>query len=112
MAAEIFAWGAKVGDQGVITFATDSAAFGDGYEQTAAAGINNKSGSWPYTYVGPINEVQPIIDFLDAHAGAVSFLWTPPFGVQGLYKCAGYNLTPNGGPLVQLTATFKQSFSS
>ncbi|QNB10826.1 phage tail protein [Paraburkholderia tropica] len=111
MAVETFTWGARIGDQGDITYATQSAAFADGYEQTVSVGINNKSGSWPYTYIGPIEEVQPIMDFLDAHAGSKSFQWTPPFSAQGLYKCAGYSISPKGGPLLQLTATFKQSFS-
>lgn len=108
---DVFNWAARVGDQGDLTFATSDAAFGDGYTQSVANGLNNKSGSWPYTYQGPQDEVQPIIDFLDAHGGYQSFLWTPPFGTQGLYRCKTYSLSPQGGTIVKLTATFTQTFA-
>ena len=111
MDVETFTWGARVGDQGDVSFSVSSASFGDGYEQSAGNGLNTKSDSWPYTYIGPMSEIRPITDFLDAHGGSRSFLWTPPFGVQGRYKCAGYSKTPQGGPLVKLTATFKQTFA-
>jgi phage-related protein len=109
-AIEEFTWGARIGDQGAVAFSVLSAKFGDGYEQRVGNGINPRSESWPYTYIGPIDEVEPIKRFLDWHGGAQVFQWTPPFGQPGLFTCAGYNVTPKGGPQVQLTATFVQAY--
>ncbi|RKP43794.1 phage tail protein [Pararobbsia silviterrae] len=106
MAARVFTWGARVGDKGDVSFAVLSAKFGDGYQQDAADGINNRSDTWPYTYIGYEHEVGPIVEFLEWHGGYKAFQWSPPFGRPGLYKCVGYSLTPQGGPKVQLTATF------
>jgi phage-related protein len=111
MAVDVFVWPARVGDQGTVTFNVLSAAFGDGYSQEAGNGINNRSESWPYTFVGTADEVAPITAFLDAHAGFRGFQWTPPFGQPGIYKCTAYKITPTGGPRVQLNATFEQKFA-
>lgn len=105
-----FTWTPDSKPTGVATFATLSAKFGDGYEQVALNGINNKSQSWPLTFTGLIDRLTPIRDFLDARGGAQSFLWTPPLGAQGFYRCGEYTLQPMGGRLFQITATFKQAF--
>ena len=110
MAVEIFKWDAKTGDQGDITFAVLKAQYGDGYTQAVGEGINNESGVWPYTYIGPIDEIEPIRAFLRWHQGYKKFQWTPPFGEPGLYTCEKFSVLPKGGPLVQLTATFQQTF--
>nr|WP_256243852.1 phage tail protein [Pseudomonas sp. MIACH] len=42
--------------------------------------------------------------------GAKAFLWTPPLGVLGLYKCNGYKPVHRGGQVYAITATFEQTF--
>lgn len=106
----IFNWKHDAKPTGAVDLALLVAKFGDGYEQTAADGINTKSQSWPLTFTGFSSKIAPIRDFLDACAGYQSFYWTPPLGVQGLYKASTYNLQHLGGDVYALTATFKQSF--
>lgn len=111
--ADLFNWSHQAEPGGTITFKVRKAQFGDGYSQAVPDGINNKSDSWPLTFFGTGADVQPIVAFLDAHAGASSFLWTPPMpnGVQGLYRCNQYQLTPFGDDWYTLQATFEQAFA-
>ena len=77
----------ETGVQGNVKLRVRTVRFGDGYQQDTRDGLNNKEDSWPVTASGPSAEMQPLIDFLDDHGGDVAFLWTPPRGVQALYKC-------------------------
>jgi phage-related protein len=61
--------------------------------------------------VGKGDTITQIANFLDSHAGATSFYWTPPLRSQGLYRCASYTLTPNGGDAYTLAATFQEVFA-
>lgn len=110
MATETFAWVPRVGAQGTTEFRVLSAQFGDGYRQDAADGIHNASQSYPVSFVGKSDYIAPIKAFFDAHAGHKSFYWTPPMGVQGLYKAASYSLASNGADIFTLTVTFEQAF--
>jgi phage-related protein len=105
-----FTWPVQAKLAGNVKFAVLTAQFGDGYEQTAADGINNRSQSWSVTIRGPAAQVTPARDFLDARAGAQSFFWTPPLGVQGYYKCTEYEPHHLGVSNWEITATFKQVF--
>lgn len=105
-----FAWTHDSKPSGTSTFAVLTAQFGDGYKQTAANGINNKSQSWPLKFTGTAARITLIRDFLDARMGYQSFYWTPPLGTQGLYKCPSYSPRHLGGDAWELTATFEQSF--
>lgn len=98
MADEIFAWSVRTGDTGQIDFKVRSASFGDGYQQRLRDGINSKRAKWPVTIIGALAEVQPILDFLDRHAGGKAFQWTSPLGVVGRYVCAGYSPRRGAGP--------------
>lgn len=110
MALETFTWCPRTEPQGQISFRTRTQAFADGYSQSVTDGINNKSQSWPLVFVGGEARTRQILEFLDRHQGAKGFLWTPPLGVLGLYKCTSYQPTPNGGNIYTLTATFEQTF--
>lgn len=110
MTTQTFTWAPLVQPTGTANYRVLTAQFGDGYEQTAADGINNKVQSWPLTFSGTADEITPIRDFLDARQGFQSFFWTPPLGVQGYYKCASHTLQHVEGNVYTLTATFKQSF--
>jgi phage-related protein len=105
-----FTWKHDARLGGTTTFRRLTAQFGDGYQQTAADGINNKSQSWPLSFTASAATITAIRTFLDARGGWQSFFWTPPLGVQGYYKCASYEPKHLGGDMWQLTATFEESF--
>lgn len=112
MATETFTWTPiGPGAQGEISLRTRSVQFGDGYSQAVADGINNKVGSWPLRFVGDRDKIRAIADFLDRHAGATSFYWTPPLGEQGRYKAAQYSPGPEAKGLYSLSVTFQQVFA-
>jgi phage-related protein len=111
MAIERFTWQIEKGATGDIKQRTRSKQFGDGYEQSVSDGINNKVQSWPISHTGSAERIKEIIAFLDRHKGAKAFLWMPPLGELGLYKCPnGYQPSHKGGSVYTLTATFEQTF--
>ena len=110
MALETFTWQIEKGAAGDVSQRTRTKQFGDGYSQTVSDGINNKMQSWPYSFTGAKEQVKEVIAFLDRHNGAKGFVWTPPLGELGLYKCNGYKPTHKGGNVYTLTATFEQTF--
>jgi phage-related protein len=107
---ETFIWVPRLEPTGTADYRVLTAKFGDGYEQTASDGINNKSQTWPLTFTGTAAKIGAIRDFLDAHAGSKSFYWTPPLSARGYYKCKSHSIRPLGGGNYELTATFNQSF--
>ena len=109
MAIETFIWQSEKGE-GEITQRVRTKKFGDGYGQTVSDGINNKSQPWPFMHTGPQEKIKVFMAFLDRHQGAKAFLWTPPLGVQGYYKCATYAMQQSSGAIWSLTATFEQAF--
>lgn len=110
MATERFVWPIDKGAEGEITHRVRTKQFGDGYAQSVGDGINNKSQSWPVTFTGQKGRIREIIAFIDRHKGAKAFLWTPPLGDLGLYKCNGYKLAHRGGQMYAITTTFEQAF--
>jgi phage-related protein len=62
--------------------------------------------------MAPGEELVQVRDFIDRHEGYKSFLWTPPGGVQGRYRCNGYKTKPLGASLWTLSFTFKQTFTA
>ncbi len=110
MAIERFTWKTEKGAEGDIAQRVRTKKFGDGYEQAVADGINNKAQSWPVTFTGMKARAKEIMAFLDRHQGSKAFLWTPPLGDLGLYKCGGYRAAHRGGQVYAITATFEQTF--
>ncbi len=108
--ADEFTWCVRTDLTGAGAFDVKEAKFGDGYRQTASDGLNNETQQWPISIVGRQAKVGPALAFLRARKGAISFLWTPPLGVQGLYLCKAYNLTGHGNGVFTLSATFEQTF--
>jgi len=109
MATPIFTNQSDTDTTGEITFSVLRAKFGDGYEQVSANGINNKKQNWPLSFTRPQLEANQIMSFLDERAGGKSFLWTPPLGVQGVYRCVKYNLKAMDLLNFVVTATFEQA---
>ncbi|UNM17266.1 phage tail protein [Pseudomonas sp. ArH3a] len=110
MAIETFAWCVNSQSSGSTSYATRSSKFADGYEQVTADGLNNVSSEWSISINGNSVKIEAVKAFLDLHAGAKSFLWTPPLGVLGMYLGSGVNVSGGGGDYYTLTAKFKQSF--
>lgn len=110
--ADTFNYCAVPDPTGTITLRTRKAQFGDGYVQSVADGINNKVRQWPLTFRGTASKIGDIAAFLDAHTGAISFLWTPPApnSTQGYFTCESYTLQANGASVYTLTATFQEVF--
>jgi phage-related protein len=95
---------------GTVTLRVRKAQFGDGYVQSVADGIHNKVRQWPLTFRGTAAKMQAIASFIDAHAGATSFLWTPPNDTQGYFTCESYTVQAQGADVYTLTATFQEVF--
>lgn len=110
MEKETFTWSPRVNPRGQVTLRTLEAKFGDGYTQTAADGINNKTQSWPLEFVGNEAYIAAIAAFLDRHGGYRAFLWTPPLGVEGRYRATEYDPVALGGGMYSLSVTFQQHF--
>lgn len=110
MTTQTFTWAPRLDPTGTSTYRVRTAQFGDGYKQTVADGINNKTQSWPLSFNGKSSKITPIRDFLDARMGYQSFYWTPPLGTQGLYKCASHTLHHMGAGNYELNCVFEQSF--
>jgi phage-related protein len=107
--AETFTYRRKAGASGTIEFTILKARFGDGYSQVAQDGI--KMQRWPLSFDGGIDMIQPIIDFLDRHAGWKSFYWTPPgTSFPILFRAEKYNLVSSGGGVYSLSVEFVQVF--
>lgn len=110
MAIERFTWATEKGVEGDIKQRVRTTQFADGYAQSTEDGINNKSQAWPVTFTGMKGRIKDIMDFIDRHKGAKGFLWEPPLGDLGLYKCNGYKPVHRGGSVYAITATFEQTF--
>jgi len=85
--------------------------FGDGYTQRAPDGINNRSTSYQLTFVRDATTITAILAFLDAHAGATAFYWTPLLRPQALFTCETYTEPVKDGNVYTITAQFDQTFA-
>lgn len=98
--AETFSYCTRLGATGETAQRTWQNDFGDGYVQSGGTGINTRSETWDgMTIIGRLEAGDDLLGaraFLDRHEGYKSFLWTPPGGVQGRYRCNGYKLRPLG----------------
>ncbi|WJF92005.1 phage tail protein [Paraburkholderia bonniea] len=108
---ETFGWSPAPGPQGETTFAVRRAQFGDGYAQRVPDGINSRSDSWPVTFTGSREKIEGIKAFLDRHAGASAFFWTPPLGSGALFVCSRYSPVAHTAGTFALSATFEQTFN-
>ncbi len=87
-------------------------AFGDGYEQRMAAGINNIAQAWTLAFEGvddPIGE--DIMAFFRAHYGVLVFDWTPKWGTTAIkVVCSSWRRSIAGPGLCNIRAVFEQKF--
>lgn len=108
--ADVFPFDIQAGAQGKVKHRVRKAAFGDGYVQRVGDGLNPKTQRWPVSFTGTEEEAQAIADWLDAHPGHISFLWTPPLGVQTYWVCEEYDIAATEIDTYTISATFEQSF--
>jgi phage-related protein len=107
---ELFTWLPSSKPTAKMSQRTRSASFGDGYTQEVADGLNTEVQTWNLNFTGSKERTQEIIDFLRLRKGYQSFYWTPPFGVQTLFKCKEYTPADLGGGQWSMSLTFTQSF--
>ncbi|MGU7780534.1 phage tail protein [Burkholderia sp. PU8-34] len=109
---DTFNWSPTVqGYGGDTTLRVRKAEFGDGYTQRAADGLNNRQSTYNLRFVGKADKIAAILAFLDAHAGAVSFYWTPLFRPKGRFVCEKYSEPTKDGAVYTITAQFEQTFA-
>lgn len=91
------------------SYAVDTVAFGDGYEVRAPAGINARTDTVTLSWtVLNANERRVLENFLDAHAPATPFFYTPFNGVQKAYTCDDWGADQTDGGYHAVRAVFKQ----
>lgn len=114
MAIETFTWRTQIqaGMEGEFDYRVREAQFGDGYKQVSGDGINPETQSWPVTVTGRQVDVMPALTFMRNHI-TKSFIWTPPFGVPGLWRVIKDSIRPSpaGGNVMTVKATFEQAFA-
>lgn len=112
MAIKAFNWQMDMGATLDTQYRVNRTQFGDGYVQRTSSGINNKVKNWSGTKTGDFATViDPILDFLDEHAGAIPFYWTDPHGRTRQYTCAGASTPQRKGNYWQITLNFEQFMS-
>ncbi|WP_419689148.1 phage tail protein [Burkholderia theae] len=109
---DTFIWSPTVeGFGGDTTLRVRKAEFGDGYTQRAGDGLNNRLTPYNLRFVGKADKISAILAFLDAHAGAVSFFWTPPLRPQARFVCEKYTEPVKNGNVYTITAQFEPTFA-
>lgn len=99
------------GNSNTQSFNVVSNVFGDGYEQHASVGINNRKGQWAYQRTALKDEILAIKAFFDEHKGADSFYWESPLdGLVRVKTDTSYTPTCLGGNVWRISTTFKQQF--
>lgn len=111
MALEQFIWHARNIATGEESQRLRTVAYSDGYSQVSGDGINSDMQTWPLTFTGRLERLQPIRDFLKRHRRGKGFAWTPPAGELGVYHYIDATTwQPLGKGVYTLTVTFKTCF--
>lgn len=110
MAIETFIWTPDDEAGSDSTLRTRKSKFGDGYVQVTSDGLNAEEDSWTLSFGGMAEEVNPILKFIRSHRGAKSFLWTPPGGALGMYRCDAFRQQLKPGGIVVVAATFERAY--
>lgn len=104
-----FTFKVQVQTSGDGEFLMDRSRFGDGYSQDTPKGINNEVQKWKVSFAGYKGDCAPVMAFLRSQKG-LSFLWTPPLGVEGYYTCTKYGISDNGGAFFTISMDFEQGY--
>jgi len=89
-------------------------AFGDGYEQRVADGINVRAQVWNLQFNNRTNtEAGNILTFLEARNGVEAFDWTPPNESTAIkVVCREWTKTVARANLNNVSASFQQVFEA
>ena len=89
-------------------------AFGDGYEQRQADGINTRAQVWDLTFANrTTTETGNILAFLEARNAVEAFDWTPPNESTAIrVVCREWNKSVDRNNLNTVTAQFQQVFEA
>lgn len=90
----------------------NKAQFGNGFQQRAKDGINNKLSGWNVSWDNVTDsEKDTIVAALDATDGVTSLDWTPPDSATSQkFIVAGYNVNPLSGSIFTVSATLEEIF--
>ena len=84
---------------------------GDGYVDHTPLGFRPNLRAWNLNFNAlRLDEVQPIIDFLDDRGAYKMFQWTEfePYKRSGLWLCPSYRVNRPDGVIFNLSATFEE----
>ncbi|GKX46086.1 phage tail protein [Pectobacterium carotovorum] len=111
---ETFNWPVQIGNRPEVEYkeTVRKVQFGDGYAQVSGAGLNGEVISFPYSFRGKVEIALAIRDFLRRHRKK-AFIWTPPYGEEGLYLAAADSVKFAAVGKTQgiVSATFEQTAS-
>ncbi len=88
------------------------AAFGDGYVQRTAPGLNSvkETAQLVWDYI-PSADGQTILDFFSGMRGVDAFLYTiPPANTPRRWTCRKWSYSESGPDQMKITAEFQQVF--
>jgi len=87
-------------------------AFGDGYEQRQADGINTQPATWDLQFQNRTDtETATIIDFLEARGAVQAFDWTPPNEASAIrVVCREWSKSVDRANLNMVSAQFIEVF--
>lgn len=88
------------------------AAFGDGYEQRLADGINSAPRAWQLSFTRQTAEADAIEAFFAARNGVEAFDWTPPYGAAGKWVAREWSVSLIGPVAKTISVTFDEVFGA
>jgi phage-related protein len=106
-----FTWSPSYGANLSIRPRVTRVAFGDGYEQRIASGLNNVAEVWSLAFQGRSKVDALAIDaFLREAAALTSFDWTSPSDTEGKFVCDEWSVSVDDIDVYTVRATFRQVF--
>lgn len=109
---DIFTWLPQYGAQSSVTPTILTAAYGDGYSQDIAIGINSTPQTWTLSFNNDPVTADSIWQFLMNQGGVKRFWWVPPRQSDAIkVKTTGvYTKTETDVGQVTVGVTFQQVF--
>lgn len=106
-----FTWIASTGASLTIRPIVRRVAFGDGYEQRLAFGLNTQPEVWTLEFRALTTANASAIDtFLRLHGAVRTFDWTTPSGLTGKFICEEWSRSIDEPNIETIRANFKQVF--
>lgn len=84
---------------------------GDGYTEPTPIGARINLRVWRLNFLAKrLDEIQPIIDFLETRNGYRMFKWTDydPYKRPGIWLCPSWSVTRPDGVIFNLSCTFEE----